>query len=80
VLRHEPIKRRPRNVLQETVQNAILMPHGVDPFSCPEYRPDARNRLESTPCNLSTKTQPDSRGTSPRIVGRCTSWECDARR
>ena len=33
---HKPIEDRPRNMLQKPMKNAILMPHGVDPFSCPD--------------------------------------------
>lgn len=44
----------PRNPLQYIVQNAILMPHGVDPLSCPRTSPNALIRVESTPCTLST--------------------------
>jgi hypothetical protein len=49
-------------MLQDSVEYAILMPHGVDPLPCPETLPDVRKIEESTPCALSTKTQPDSRG------------------
>jgi len=36
VLIHKPIVDRPRNMLQKSMKNDILMPHGVDPFSCPD--------------------------------------------
>ena len=58
---HQPIERLPRQMLQDRVEYAILMPHGVDPLPCPETLPDVRKTEESTPCALSTKTQPDSR-------------------
>jgi hypothetical protein len=48
-------------MLQDSVKYAVLMPHGVDPLPCPEALPDVRKTEESTPCALSTKTQPDSR-------------------
>jgi hypothetical protein len=34
----KPIKRSPGNMLQKIVQNAILVPHGVDPFRVQETR------------------------------------------
>jgi hypothetical protein len=43
------------------------MMHGVDPFCCPETSPNAQDADESTPCALSTKTKPDSRGLGPGI-------------
>jgi hypothetical protein len=62
---HKTIEDRPRNVLRQRVENAIVVSHGVDPFSCPERRQIALNTEESTPCALSTKTKPDSRGLDP---------------
>ncbi len=35
MLPRKPIERRPRNMLQEAMKYAILMPHGVDPFPSP---------------------------------------------
>jgi len=70
VLLHKRIEHAPRNMLQNPVENAILMPHGVDPFSCPDTLGRVRNRVESTSCPMSTKTQPDSRGTRPAMT-----WE-----
>jgi hypothetical protein len=43
------------------------MPHGADLHSCPGTLADVQNRLESTPCALSTKSKPDSRGLDPGI-------------
>src|SRR6185437_12641091 len=40
----------------------IVMRHGADLLSCPGTLADVQNRLESTPCALSRKSQPDSRG------------------
>jgi hypothetical protein len=64
---HQPIEHVPWHVLQDGVEYAIVMPHGVDLLPCPETLPDVRKTEESTPCALSTKTQPDSRGLDPRI-------------
>src|SRR5438477_12448071 len=36
--------------------------------SSPETCGDVQARVESTPCTPSTKTEPDSRGTSPRMT------------
>src|SRR5271165_7105587 len=58
---HQPIEHMPWHVLQDSVEYAILMPHGVDLLPCPDTLPDVRRTEESTPCALSTKTQPDSR-------------------
>ena len=69
MLLHQPLEDRPRNVLGQGMEDAILVTHGVDPFfSCPERRQIALNTEESTPCTLSTKTQPDSRGSSRRMT------------
>jgi hypothetical protein len=38
VLDHQSIKHIPRNMLQNPMKNAILMPHGVAPLSCPKRR------------------------------------------
>ena len=34
-LLHKPIDDRPRNMLQNSMKNDILVLHGFDPFSCP---------------------------------------------
>ncbi|ARM90200.1 hypothetical protein RHEC894_CH03958 [Rhizobium sp. CIAT894] len=44
------------------------MPHGVAPISCPRSSRNARIRVESTPCTMSTKFKPDSSGSSPRMT------------
>src|SRR5947209_15901525 len=67
VLLHNPVKPRPRNVLRQTVEYAILMPHGVDFLPCPERVRSAQNTEESTSCTLSTKIEPDSSGLDPAI-------------
>jgi hypothetical protein len=33
---HKSVEHSPRNEFKKMVQNAILMPHGVDPCSCPD--------------------------------------------
>ncbi|AIC26228.1 hypothetical protein IE4771_CH01076 [Rhizobium etli bv. mimosae str. IE4771] len=43
------------------------MPHGVAPLSCPRSSRNARIRVESTPCTMSTKFKPDSSGLDPGI-------------
>jgi hypothetical protein len=60
MLLDQPLEAGPRNVLQKIVEHAILVLHGVA-LCCPETLPDLRDTAESTPCALSTKTQPDTR-------------------
>jgi hypothetical protein len=38
VLVHKTIELRPRYLLQKSMQNAIVVAHGVDPSSCPNHR------------------------------------------
>ncbi len=38
VLIHKIFERRPRDMLQKPVQHAIVVAHGVGPFSCPNHR------------------------------------------
>src|SRR5918995_3774621 len=64
----QAIERAPRYMLQQAMEYAIVMPHGVDPLSCPGRRQIALDPDESTPCALSTKTQPDSSGSSPGMT------------
>jgi len=66
MLFHQPIKLAPRHVLQHLVKHAILVQQGIAP-SCPDRRQNVPDRVESMPCALSTKTQPDSRGLVPAI-------------
>src|SRR5207302_869337 len=65
--RHEPIKYIPRHLLQNLVKDAIVMLHGIAPLVSGSS-PNVPNRVESMPCALSTKTQPDSRGTGPAMT------------
>src|SRR5450755_530476 len=51
------------------------MPHGVDLLQCLERVRSAQNTEESTSCTLSTKIEPDTRGSSPGM----TSAFCGAR-
>src|SRR5437016_9893071 len=64
--RDEPIKSIPRHLLQNLVKDAIVMLHGIAPLVSGSS-PNVPNRVESMPCALSTKTQPDSRGFVPGI-------------
>ena len=38
MLGNKALKRIPRKMLQYIMKNAILVPHGVDPFLCPKRR------------------------------------------
>src|SRR5205823_9207548 len=40
----------------------------LDPSPCPKTSPNAWSTEESTPCALSTKIEPDSRGTRPAMT------------
>src|SRR4051812_46789209 len=57
----------PRDKLQNVGEYCIVMRHGDDLQSCPGTLADVQNRLESTPCALSTKSKPDSHGLVPGI-------------
>src|SRR5205807_2879129 len=57
----------PRHMLQQPVKHAIVMPHGIDPPLVSGSFRNVQNRVESMPCALSSKTQPDSRGLDPAI-------------
>ncbi|MGO9006384.1 MAG: hypothetical protein ACLQIQ_03435, partial [Beijerinckiaceae bacterium] len=61
---------------EKIVEDAIFVPHGVVPFSCPDESRNPLNRLESMPCSSSRKNEPDSRGTSPAMTAyvRCSIW------
>ena len=65
---HKPIEDVPRNEFHNIAENSILMAHGVDPFSSPDDLLNLPNRVESMPCALSTKIEPDSRGSSPAMT------------
>src|SRR5207245_4988616 len=69
VLLDQPIESGPRDMLQKPVKNRILMPHGIDLPSCPEPSPNVPNRVESMPCALSAKNEPDSRDGQARPRG-----------
>ncbi|MGZ8369338.1 MAG: hypothetical protein ACXWVK_11695, partial [Rhodoplanes sp.] len=47
---HKSVEHSPRNEFKKMVQNAILMPHGVDPCSCPDDS-TIRNLLEPSRIN-----------------------------
>jgi hypothetical protein len=66
VLFHQALEIRPRHLLQQIMKHAILMQHGICPLESGTF-PNVQPRVESMPCPLSTKTQPDSRGPSPAI-------------
>lgn len=38
VLIHKPVEDRPRNMLQNLMENAIVVPHDIDLLSCPKRR------------------------------------------
>jgi hypothetical protein len=67
MLVHKTLDGAPWNVLRNRMKYAILMPHGLAPFSCPKPSPNDSNQEESMPCALSTKIQPDSRDCKPKI-------------
>ena len=68
VLGNQSIKLAPRNLLQQVVENAILVPHGVDPFSYLVNVANVQTRVESTPCTLSTKIKPDTRAEACDLI------------
>ena len=69
VIRDQTIEFAPRNPLQQIVENAIVVPQGVASVFVSEERANVRTQVESTPCTQSTKSKPDSRGSSPRMTG-----------
>jgi hypothetical protein len=42
--RHKTIELVPRNPLQKIMKNAILVPHGVAPLSCPGDAPTSEHK------------------------------------
>ena len=54
VFLYEPFERAPRNQFQHMVQDAILMPHGVDPSFVSRRFATFWNREESMPCAFSS--------------------------
>src|SRR5258706_8532529 len=47
------------------MKNAILVAWHCSPVSCPDRRQNVPDRVESMPCSVSSKTQPDSRAAKP---------------
>lgn len=76
MLFHKTLECAPRKVLRDRMKYANLMPHGLASFSCPNPSPNDSNQEESMPCALSTKIQPDSRGTRPGNVHRMRVSYC----
>jgi hypothetical protein len=67
VLFHKAIENIPRDQLEQTVEDAILMPHGGD-LSCPvDSQPSG---TEQNQCRALHQAEnvPDSRGTSPAMT------------
>src|SRR5258708_3808594 len=52
------------------VKYAISDAAWLDPSPCPKTSPNAWSTEESTPCALSTKIEPDSRGSSQGVTSR----------
>jgi hypothetical protein len=67
ILLHKSVEASPGNEFEKIVENTILVPHGVDPFSCPEESPNPLNRVESMSCASSSQNQPDTRGKAQHI-------------
>ena len=57
----QAIEQIPRDTLQKPVKHAIVMHHGIDPPLMSGSFPNVQNRVESMPCILYSKTQPDGR-------------------
>src|ERR671918_2536437 len=67
VLLNSAVQPIPRQMLQHSMNYSILMRHGVRPLPCLEHWRMIENPEESTPCTLSIKIEPDSRGLDPAI-------------
>src|SRR5712672_1594215 len=67
VLVHKPIELAPRNKFQQVAKDAILMPHGVDPFSCPDDSKPSGSEKNQCRALLQAQNVPDSRGLVPGI-------------
>jgi hypothetical protein len=68
MLVHKSIELAPWNEFEQIVENAILVPHGVDPLSCPD---DSKpSGTEKNQCRALVQAQivPDSRGSSPAMT------------
>src|SRR5690242_2009233 len=68
VLLNRLIELVPRQVLQGAVKYDILMQHDVRFLPCLDRVRSDRSAEESTSCTLSTKIEPDSRGSSPAMT------------
>ena len=80
VLVHKPIERAPRNEFEQIVENAILMPHGVDPLSCPDDSKPSGSEKNQCRALLQAQNVPDSRGLVPAIHVFCLrGTDVDAR-
>ncbi len=55
------------------MKQAILMPHDIGSLPCSMKPPSSRITEESTPCSMSTETQPDSRAQAPLGRSRAAS-------
>ena len=64
---HKPIHHSPRHKLQNVVKYCIVVAHGGIFLVCLEHLAMLKTAEESTPCALSTKIKPDSRGLDPGI-------------
>ena len=67
VLVHKPIEHPPRNEFEWLAENAILMPHGVDPLSCPDVSKPSGSEKNQCRALLQAQNVPDSRGLVPAI-------------
>src|SRR5258708_34721465 len=63
---HRVEETRRRNPVKYAISDAAWL----DPSPCPKTSPNAWSTEESTPCALSTKIEPDSRGSSPGMTSR----------
>jgi hypothetical protein len=68
VLVHKPIEHGPRNQFEQFVENAMLMPHGVDPLSCPDVSTPSGSEKNQCRALLQAQNVPDSRGTRPGMT------------
>jgi hypothetical protein len=61
-------------MLQQLMKNAIVVPHGIDPRSCPD-RPQT-SWIEWNQCRApcTAKNEPDTSGPDPAIHAFATFW------
>ena len=64
---HKPVQDTPWHQLQKAVKYCIVVAHGGVFLACLEHLAMLKTAEESTPCALSTKFKPDSRGLDPGI-------------